>query len=104
MAGSSNGRTPGSEPGNVGSIPSPASIMYITDAHGDINFAKGVVFQAETTMATFLPEIGTFFTQAITWMGDVLDVVVENPALLVLVIAMPVCGFAVGLLNRLIRM
>lgn len=79
-------------------------LLYITDAHGDINFAKGVVFQAETTMATFLPEIGTFFTQAITWMGDVLDVVVENPALLVLVIAMPVCGFAVGLLNRLIRM
>ena len=55
-------------------------------------------------MATFLSDVGTFFTQAITWMGDVLDVVVENPALLVLVIAMPVCGFAVGLLNRLIRM
>lgn len=55
-------------------------------------------------MSAFLTEIGTFFTQAITWMGNVLDVIVENPALLVLVLAMPICGFAVGLLNRLIRM
>ena len=59
---------------------------------------------AEGAMTAFLTEIGTFFTQAIAWLGDVLDVVVQNPALLVLVIAMPVCGFAVGLLNRLIRM
>lgn len=59
---------------------------------------------AEGAMTAFLTEIGTFFTQSITWLGDVLDVVVQNPALLVLVIAMPVCGFAVGLLSRLIRM
>lgn len=59
---------------------------------------------AEGAMSAFLTEIGTFFTQAVTWMGDVLNIVVENPALLVLVIAMPICGFAVGLLSRLIRM
>lgn len=59
---------------------------------------------AEGAMTAFLTEIGTFFTQSIGWLGDVLDVVVQNPALLVLVIAMPVCGFAVGLLNRLIRL
>lgn len=57
----------------------------------------------ETAMADFLSQIGTFFTQAMTWMGDVLDVIVANPALLVLCISMPVCGFAVGLLNRLVR-
>lgn len=55
-------------------------------------------------MAEFLGSIGTFFTQAMTWMGDVLTTVVDTPALLVLVIAMPVCGFAIGLLNRLIRL
>ena len=55
-------------------------------------------------MSAFLTEVGTFFTQAITWMGNVLDTVTENPALLVLVIAMPICGFAVGLLSRLIRL
>lgn len=59
---------------------------------------------AEGVMSAFLTEIGTFFTQCITWLGDVLDVVVQNPALLVLVIAMPVVGFAVGLLGRLIRL
>lgn len=59
---------------------------------------------AEGAMTAFLTNIGTFFTQAIDWLGDVLDTVVASPALLVLVIAMPVCGFAVGLLSRLIRM
>lgn len=59
---------------------------------------------AEVTMSSFLTEIGTFFTQAVTWLGDVLDVVVSNPALLVLCIAMPIVGFAVGLLGRLIRL
>lgn len=52
-------------------------------------------------MADFLSNIGTFFTQCITWVGNVLDVVIENPALTVLVIAMPIVGFAVGLFNRL---
>lgn len=57
-----------------------------------------------TAMEQFLADIGTFFTQAITWLGNVLDVVVQEPALLVMVIAMPVCGFAVGLLSRLVRL
>lgn len=59
---------------------------------------------AENAMSEFLTQIGSFFTQALTWMGDVMDVIIADPALLVLVLAMPVCGFAVGLLNRLIRM
>lgn len=56
------------------------------------------------TMTAFLGTIGDFFTQSVTWMGDILDVVVENPALTVMVIAMPIVGFAVGLLGRLIRL
>lgn len=59
---------------------------------------------AEGAMSAFLTEIGTFFTQSVTWLGDILDVIVANPALLVMVIAMPVVGFAVGLLSRLIRL
>ena len=59
---------------------------------------------AEGAMTAFLGTIGDFFTQSVTWMGDVLDVVVENPALTVMVIAMPIVGFAVGLLGRLIRL
>ena len=57
----------------------------------------------EVTMEAFLTSIGPFFTQSVTWLGDVLDVIVENPALLIMVLAMPIIGFAVGLLSRLIR-
>lgn len=59
---------------------------------------------AEGAMATFLSDVGTFFTQSVTWLGDVLDVIVSNPALLVLCIAMPIVGFAVGLLGRLMKL
>lgn len=57
-----------------------------------------------SVMSAFLTTIGEFFTQAITWLGDVLDTIVENPALTVMVLAMPIVGFAVGLLGRLIRL
>lgn len=59
---------------------------------------------AEGAMASFLTEIGTFLTTAIGWMGDVLTEVTSTPALMVLVLAMPIAGFAVGLLSRLIRL
>lgn len=59
---------------------------------------------AEGAISAFLTDVGTFFTQSITWMGDVLTEVTGNPALLVMVLAMPICGFIVGLLSRLIRL
>jgi hypothetical protein len=57
-----------------------------------------------SVMTTLLTGIGSFFTQSVEWLGDVLTVITGNPALLILVIAMPVIGFSVGLLNRLIKM
>lgn len=57
-----------------------------------------------SAMTAFLTDIGTFFTQSLTWLGNVLTTVTGNPALTVLVLAMPICGFAVGLLSRLIRL
>lgn len=57
-----------------------------------------------SAMTTLLSGIGSFFTQSVEWLGDVLTVITGNPALLILVIAMPVIGFSVGLLNRLIKM
>lgn len=56
---------------------------------------------AEGALATFLGNIGTFFTQAISWMGNVLTTVTSSAPLTVLVLAMPICGFAVGLFNRI---
>lgn len=55
-------------------------------------------------MAAFLGDIGTFFTQAITWMGNVLSTITGSAPLTVLVLAMPICGFAVGMLGRLVRL
>ena len=55
-------------------------------------------------MDAFLTNISTFFTQSVTWLGDILDVIVADPALTVMVLAMPIVGFAVGLLGRLIRL
>ncbi len=55
-------------------------------------------------MTDFLSNIGLFFTQAITWLGNVLTTITGNPALTVMVLAMPIVGFAVGLLGRLIRL
>lgn len=63
-----------------------------------------IAVMAEGAMDSFLTEIGTFFTQAISWLGNVLNTVTSSPALLVMVLAMPICGFAVGLLSRLIRL
>ena len=59
---------------------------------------------AEGVMTAFLTNIGTFFTTAVNWVGDVIEVVTSNPALTVLVLAMPICGFAVGLVKRLISL
>lgn len=59
---------------------------------------------SSSAMTSFLGDIGTFFTQAIDWLGDVLTTVTSNPALTVMVLAMPICGFAVGLLSRLVRL
>lgn len=55
-------------------------------------------------MADFLAPITTFLAQAVSWMGTILYEVTNNNALLVMVLAMPVIGFAVGLLKRLVRM
>lgn len=54
-------------------------------------------------MASFLTDIGAFFTQSISWLSTCLSTITASPALTVLCLAMPICGFAVGLLGRLIR-
>lgn len=59
---------------------------------------------AEGAMSAFLTNIGTFFTQSIEWLSTVLDTVIASPALTIMVLAMPIVGFAVGLLSRLIRL
>lgn len=59
---------------------------------------------AEGAMSAFLTEVGLFFTQSLDWTGSILDVVITSPALLVMVVGMPIVGFSYGLLGRLFRM
>lgn len=56
------------------------------------------------TMGAFLDTIGTFLTESIGWMGEVLSTITASAPLTVVVLAMPIAGFAVGLLSRLIRL
>lgn len=58
----------------------------------------------ESTLTTVLADIGTFFSSAIGWMGDVLDTIAGNPILFMLVVSIPVAGIAIGYLSRLIRL
>lgn len=56
------------------------------------------------TLTSVLENIGTFFTSAVGWLGTALDTVMDSPALFIMVIAMPVAGFGVGLLKRLLNL
>lgn len=58
---------------------------------------------AEGAMTAFLTNIGLFFTQSFEWLSKVLETVTNSPALTVLVLAMPIVGFAIGIFNRLVR-
>ena len=65
-------------------------------------------------MGTILTNVTSFVTQAVTWMGQFLAQIVgvtttdsgttlNNPVLFVFVVAVPLCGLGIGLLNRLIH-
>ncbi len=54
-------------------------------------------------MGTFLSDIEVFFTKSISWMGQILDFVTDNPALTVLILAMPIAGYAVRIFRSLIH-
>lgn len=53
------------------------------------------------TLTTLVESVTTWFTAVIGWMGDLIDVIVDNPVLLTVVVILPITGFAVGMLRRL---
>lgn len=55
------------------------------------------------TMASILADIGTMFTTAITWVGNVATTVAGQPLLLVFFL-LPLVGLGVGLFKRLVRL
>lgn len=61
---------------------------------------EGVV----TTLADILTGIGTVFTQIVSWVGDIITLITSEPLLMLMVVALPICGVAIGYLKRLIQL
>ena len=55
-----------------------------------------------TTIQTLMSAVGEVFTSVISYVGDVGSAVVEDPLLILLVVAVPLCGIAVGMFKRLV--
>lgn len=55
------------------------------------------------TMTAILEGVGAFFSEAITWLGDVCSTIVSEPLLLIMVLGVTLTGFAVGLTRRLFK-
>lgn len=54
------------------------------------------------TIATLMTDVGKVFTAAIGWVGDVAEVIAEQPILLLACVGVPLCGLGVGLFKRLL--
>mgnify|MGYP000987504389 CR=1 FL=1 len=50
---------------------------------------------------TIISAIGSLFSEAISWVGDVAEAITSNPILLVFAV-LPLVGLGVGLFKRLI--
>lgn len=58
--------------------------------------------ETETTVSTIVNSVGTIFTMAIEWVGDVAEVITSNPVILVFCV-LPLVGLAIGMFKRLIN-
>lgn len=55
------------------------------------------------TLSTILTSVGSFITSAVGWMGEFADIITSNAVMFVFVVAVPLVGIGIGLLNRLIK-
>ena len=54
------------------------------------------------TVATLLTSVGSVFTKAISWVGEVASTIAGQPNLLLACVAIPLCGLGVGMFKRLL--
>lgn len=54
------------------------------------------------TIGSLMTSVGDVFTAAVGWVGDVAEVIAEQPILLLAVVGVPLCGLGVGLFKRLL--
>lgn len=57
---------------------------------------------ATVTIATLMESVGTVFTTAISWVGDVAEVIAGQPILLMTCVGIPLCGLGIGMFKRLL--
>lgn len=54
-------------------------------------------------MSAFLSDVTLVVSECVEWIGQYLDVILDNPALTVMCVAIPIVSVSVDLLRRLIR-
>ena len=58
--------------------------------------------QTTVTISTLIDSVGTVFTAAIGWVGDVAETIAAQPILLLACVGIPLCGLGVGMFKRLL--
>jgi len=53
-------------------------------------------------MTELLTAVGSVFSEAIGWVGDVATTITGTPVLLMFCVAVPLCGLGVGMFKRLL--
>ena len=54
------------------------------------------------TIGTLLTNVGSVFTEAIGWVGDVAAAIAGQPILLLACVGVPLCGIGIGMFKRLL--
>lgn len=54
------------------------------------------------TIATLIASVGTVFTAAIGWVGQVATTIAAQPMLLLVCVGIPLCGLGIGMFKRLL--
>ena len=57
-----------------------------------------------TGMAAILADIGSYLTAAVGWMGEIAEFVMGEPFVLLMAVVIPLSGWAIGGLKRLISL
>ena len=55
------------------------------------------------TIASLLSSVGEVFTTLVGWVGDVSEVIVGNPLLLLACVGLPLCGVGITIFKRFLR-
>lgn len=89
------------------SPPASASSSPLRFLKSTFTFSNSVYGSAQefagSNISAFLDVIGSFFSQAISFLSSCLAIIVASPALTILCLAMPICSFAVLFLRRFIH-